>query len=175
MLQAFARPAFVLGEIRIPSNDLYSRVKLGVVATLKALNLSSPGIGGVYSQPDVDTDSTNISFPCIVCVYTGLTEEVLGGDSELRQYNWPVGLMVLDNIGKGVLGNESMYTGWRKQITDAFHQQKLMNAGQAVAGVANCIVMPRLIFDVRLPQFQRVQSSLLIKVEAWESRYIVGQ
>jgi hypothetical protein len=146
----------------MPTTTLYQRIKQGVVDQIKGLNL--PEIGGVYNQYDCDT--LNSVYPKITCISAGLTEELLGGDTELRQYLWPVGVMIEDDPGAKVHYLEPKYLTWRKMISDAFHQRRLGTIQEA----PGCIVLPRVIFDTRLSQYAAVRSSLLIKVEAWEQR-----
>lgn len=169
-------------------NDLYARIKSAVVNTLQywidnpypiksipqgAFYQRLQGCGGVYSQPDYDTDSMNVDYPCIMCVYSGLREEYAGGDTVSSAYIWPVGVMIVDNTGKGVLTNEGTYTGWRKDIADIFHQQKLFDYDDSghqslVQEVCGGLVTANLIFDMKNQKFLNVQSALLLKFEAWE-------
>jgi len=152
-------------EVFEPSRDLYQRIKDAVVSEIMGLNLGAAnGIGTkVYSQLDVD--SSNLNYPCISVITAGLTERLLPGNREDRGYDWPVGVMLLDDPGAKVHQNESMYVQWRKQIADTFHQKRL-----EVDGVAGGKVTGRVIFDPRLPQYAAVRSSLLLRFESYEYR-----
>lgn len=149
------------------STDLYQRIKAAAQTTIEGLAL--PNAGGVYVQTDLETDSVNIDYPCIVLTSAGLTETLGPGDNLMFQWVFPVNLFIEDNTGKGVLQNEGAYTGWRKAIFNRFHQRRLDPS--LLLDYVSCMVEPRAMFDVRLPQYQRVQSSMLLKFEAWENRF----
>jgi hypothetical protein len=141
--------------------QLYEEIKQGVVGVLQNLGLQGMESTSIVSQYDVDM--ANASTPGIQCISAGLTDQAQAGDTEMRQYMWPVGLMIVDNPGSKTWNLEGLYLGWRKQIYDAFHMQ---NPLSEISGVAGCTVSPRVIFDPRNERYAAVQSSLLVWVEA---------
>lgn len=147
------------------STDLWPRIKTAVVTTIAALNL-----GGIEARVkgliDVALDPNNLEYPCIVAVTAGLMEETVAGDTLYRHTWYPIGLMLLY---KGNLKQEELepvILGARKGIFDAFHDKRL--AG--VAEVQACQVQPKMAFDPRLPQYELVRSSLLLRFLAREAR-----
>ena len=174
-------------------NNVYDRIKRAVVSTLiywmnntistDPNNPQGPqyqrlqGCGGVFSQPEYDTDSTNVSYPCVMCCYEGLRPQFLGGDSSARAFNWPVAILLLDNVAKGVIANEAAYAEWQKDLFDMFHQQKLFDYDLAtgfpnlVQEVTGGLVEGNLIFDTKNPKFALVKMGVVATFEAWELRY----
>lgn len=147
------------------STDLWPRIKAAAVAKIAALNLG--GIENrVKSLIDVERDANNVEYPLIAAVTAGLIEEPAGGDTLYRHCWYPVGIMLLYKGNLKEVELESIILGARKGILDVFHEKRL--AG--VAEVQTCEVKPKMAFDPRLPQYELVRSSLLLRFLAREAR-----
>lgn len=134
--------------------------------TSSQIEIAWPG-PTVYSQIDADSDTANIDYPCIVLTTAGLRRRLLPGDSRLRQYEYPVGFLLLDRPGAMAKAHEKerLYNTWLKQIDDAIYQRRLSSLA-----VVDTRIEPWDTFEQRPPKFEYVRSRGVIWCEVFDDR-----
>jgi hypothetical protein len=143
----------------------YDAIKDACVAVVNDLEL--PGLAGGVQRMLVADDTVNVALPCVVVTSEGEQERLTGGDTLLKEVEFPVRVFVLDRAQlKGASKDlDAKYTGWRGAIIDAFQQERL--AG--LVGVT-CMIDPRVIYDPKQPEYQFVVSGFVARFTAWFPR-----
>lgn len=156
--------------------DLWDRVKRGVEARIASHPLIQAEVkGGVVGQ--ILEDNTNVEFPHVAVVLDGMSEATMPGDTEHCQMDYPVLVLIRDQIEIRQQGadDQAKYLGWRKAITNLFHQGP-KNAGgnrELMDGVPECYktsVRLRPAIDSRASWFSKMVSAMEVHCETWESR-----
>ena len=121
----------------------------------------------VYSQIDADNDTTNLDYPCIVLTTAGLRRRLLPGDSRLRQYEYPIGFLLLDRPGAMAKAHEkeALYNTWLKQVDDAIYQRRMSSLS-----VVDTRIEPWDTFEQRPQKFEYVRSRGVIWCEVFDDR-----
>ncbi len=151
---------------------LHKRIHDGVWAKLTALNLVIDGlVGGIINETVMD--ETNIEMPCVIVSIDGEQEEMLGGTTLTKHKKYPVRVFVLSRDNE-FPNDEEKLLGWRERMIAAVdNPARDTTSGLILPGcpeVCNTEVLPKVIFDERLPQYKYVVSGFVVKAEAFVNR-----
>lgn len=158
----------------LPANDpLYWTILLA--AGQAVVNLALPGIGGnVYLQMLPAETGYNVQagqvqdvvYPAVLLTCEGEVDELIDGDSESNQGIFPCRCWIADITDPNLAAKVQTYLVARKSLLNLFHYQ---NPG--IQGVMSADVTPNVMFDPRLPQYQRIVSGMLLKFRWGQQRY----
>lgn len=157
--------------------ELWWKLKVGVVKAIASLDLDGMGSPPrVYSQVEVDDAAgydvvkdavTDLAFPCVLVTSAGDMEEILAGDTRDLEWGVPYRVWIADVNDRGRHKKERVYSMWRKAIFALFHQSRpLADIPEATAEVTP----GGLRFDPNVKQYERVVSTLLIRLRVGEKR-----
>jgi hypothetical protein len=147
-----------------PDLIAFKEAKTAVIQTIKLLNLE--GLENrVYDQINEKGDKTNVSYPCVICYTEGLVPKVLSGDSVLTQYEFPVGVAILDDPGSKVHEKEMLYVVWLKRIIDSLHQQRLIGQHPITSRVEHGTMLNK-----KIPLYQGIKSNMTVWCLMWDDR-----
>jgi hypothetical protein len=155
---------------------LWWNMKVGVCKAIAGLALAKDDVPlRVYSQVEVDDAAgydpvrdliVDLVFPCVLVTTAGEVEEVLAGDTRDIEWGVPYRVFIADVNDRGRHKKESVYSTWRKGIWGLFHQARPL----ADIPEATSSVQPGVIFDPNVKQYERIVSSLLVRLRIGESR-----
>lgn len=150
-------------------SDIAKRINAEVVLALVDLDLQGDvparNIGDrVYSL--TWPDNRDVKFPCLM-VFQREPESRLYGDSAGDVWEFPLVVAVCD---QGDLKHtlKGLYLTWRWALIEAFQNASL----PAVTEVCKrgIVVQPDVVFDERLPQYQHIETGVVIRVRAYIER-----
>jgi hypothetical protein len=154
---------------------LHWQVAVAVARSIIGLGLEDIG-SRVYvcEEPD-DTAGydtaldkvTDVKFPCVQVSFRGVIEEKGDGNTQAREWIWPVLVWVCDRENARRHDRSRVYLNARKAILDLFDD------GDGLAGVDEAqatSVNPQVIFDRQLPGYMHVVSGVIVRTETAELR-----
>lgn len=160
---------------------LFWKILQALGQTAVALNLA--GIGDhVYLQivPDNATGYSvanqqlqDVVFPAVLFSLEGDEESRATEDTGSKAWVFPARCWVADKNPLERHDKLPVYLGARKALFDAFDEEAGVTVMQAQAPplpVVNVLVVPGVIFDPRLPQYQHIVSGFGLRVETQEDR-----
>lgn len=155
-------------------------VKRSLRSLIVALNL--PEIGDrVYTQiypedtvavgPD-EGQNVMIAMPAVILSTEGEIEQDAGGDTGNTAWWLPVRVFIVDMLKLRRHTNERIYLRNRKRLIDATHQQLLSVFFEQsdVEKQYPMEVVPQVIFDPAMPQYNHVICGILVRVLVEEPR-----
>jgi hypothetical protein len=122
------------------------------------------------------TDTSNVTFPCVLLTCEGEREEDIGGTTLMNQYWRPVRMFLADRQSFRNQKRQARIKWWRNVLINLFAKQALKeNIDPTVVTVSGCEVSPDVIYDPKQAQYQDVVTACLFKFFCCEVRpYRVG-
>lgn len=150
--------------------SIQDRLVAGVVTTIKGLGLTGLYAGSidqnVYEQLEAET--TNVVYPCVVCEAGDAEEEDLTSEDNLITYI--VNVLIMGRDAKKDHRLRLDYWSWRRSIAHEF--RSLVTIG----GVSECYdvrVRPKAILEKSGAAYEQVVSTLAIVCKTCETRQAV--
>ena len=156
------------------SETLHRDIHEAVVAVLQEIDFGDEiPTGRVYDETILGDAELNIEYPCVVASIEGEAERVATPRTVgKRQLEFPVRVFILDRDSE-VQANEAKYTRWRQLMMTAFDQRPRDATTGRVLGatdVYDCEVVPKVVFDEKLPQYQMVVSGFVVWAKVFVQR-----
>lgn len=160
------------------AEDIYARLKAGVVQSIKELELEGGGLAHdigdkVYSLMSPGNRTGIKSYPAVIVTTFGQVESRHSATNMSENWWRPVAVFIVTNEGAGVVTIEEKILTWRTAIMRLFQQpvRDLPDAlRSAVPELCDCVVEPAAIFDGNMQEYQGVASSLVVKPLTTERR-----
>jgi hypothetical protein len=141
--------------------DITVEVKAAVITAIQTLGLTSDDgsltIGSNVLDQMIE-DESNVMWPAIIVTQHGQQDSNFSSTFETEHWWIPMLVVIGDRRSARDQLNTPTYASWRSQIRDYFQHQPLK-----VAGVHQCVVVPKAITDADLKKFQYVQAALLLR------------
>ena len=103
-------------------------------------------------------DQKQVDFPCVFVSVEGETEQADERVNVGTDWGYPTRVFLADNDTTNARANLTRELTWRQQIIDRFHMQQFA----ADPLVYQFKVVPAVIYDPRLPQYEHVVSGMVI-------------
>ena len=146
--------------------EIAEAAKQLIIGRIKKLDLG----WDVADQTDADGNLINVQYPCILVIMADMADRALEGDSTLKQWMFPVGIVLIDNATRKLADpkTEGSFLNKRFKLMDAFHQKKILSDDSKIGAAVT--VETRNVFDTRQPPFQGIRSQFIIWCEMWTPR-----